>query len=128
MNFAYLILYVPDVTASVTFYERAFGLARRFVDDSGRYAELETGATALAFADANFAPTRGAFRPSRPAEAAAAAEIAFATRDVDAGYARALAAGATAVSSPAAKPWGQVVAYVRDANGFLVELCTPIAA
>jgi lactoylglutathione lyase len=23
-------------------------------------------------------------------------------------------------------PWGQTVAYVRDNNGFLVELCTPM--
>jgi hypothetical protein len=25
------------------------------------------------------------------------------------------------------KPWGQVVAYVRDLNGYLVEICTPMA-
>ena len=24
-------------------------------------------------------------------------------------------------------PWGQTIAYVADINGFLVELCTPVA-
>jgi len=24
-------------------------------------------------------------------------------------------------------PWGQTIAYVADINGFLVELCTPMA-
>ncbi len=33
---------------TVEFYERAFGLSRRFLHESGSYAEMETGATALA--------------------------------------------------------------------------------
>ena len=40
----------------------------------------------------------------------------------------ALAAGATAVRAPAKKPWGQIVSYVRDNNGFLVEICSPVTA
>jgi hypothetical protein len=28
------------------------------------------------------------------------------------------------VVEPVSKPWGQTVAYVRDLDGFLVELCT----
>ena len=39
---------------------------------------------------------------------------------------RALKAGAASVTPPETKPWGQTVAYVRDNNGFLVELCTPL--
>jgi len=46
--------------------------------------------------------------------------------DVSALYARAVKAGATAVSEPATKPWGQTVAYLRDKDGHLVELCTPL--
>jgi len=30
MKLGYAIFYVPDVEAAVTFYERAFGLKRRF--------------------------------------------------------------------------------------------------
>ena len=48
MKFGYTILYVPDVAASLTFFEKAFGFACRFLHESGAYGELETGATALA--------------------------------------------------------------------------------
>ena len=53
-------------------------------------------------------------------------EIALVTPDVPALYARAVKAGATSVSEPTAKPWGQTVAYLRDKDGHLVELCTPL--
>ena len=51
-SLGYVILYVNDVAASLAFYEKAFGLARRFFhDDNGKaYGELETGAARLAFA------------------------------------------------------------------------------
>ena len=39
---------------------------------------------------------------------------------------RALEAGAVKVTSPQVKPWGQTVAYVRDPEGMLVEICTPV--
>jgi lactoylglutathione lyase len=35
-----------------------------------------------------------------------------------------LASGATEVKPPETKPWGQIVVYVRDLNGFLVEICS----
>lgn len=129
-SLGYTILYVEDVAAALDFYERAFGLARRFFhDDGGKcYGELETGATRLAFASLGLAEEHLGRRPVTPDPAGAplAFEIALVTGDVDALYARALDAGATAVSAPAIKPWGQTVAYVRDAAGFLVELCTAI--
>lgn len=43
-------------------------------------------------------------------------------------HARALAAGATELRAPEAKPWGQTVSYVRCPDGTLVELCTPVGA
>jgi len=59
MKLGYTILYVPDVAASLDFFERAFGLQRRFLHESGTYGELETGSTTLSFAahelgDGNF--------------------------------------------------------------------------
>lgn len=38
-----------------------------------------------------------------------------------------LQSGATEAKPPAEKPWDQTVAYVRDLNGFLVEICSPSA-
>ena len=29
--------------------------------------------------------------------------------------------------APQEKPWGQVVAYVKDLNGIIVELCTSMS-
>ena len=49
MKFGYTIICVQDVTSSIEFFERAFGLKRRFIHESG-YGELETGETAWAFA------------------------------------------------------------------------------
>jgi len=52
VSLGYVILYVEDVSATLDFYEKAFGLSRRFFheDDGKAYGELETGATRLAFA------------------------------------------------------------------------------
>lgn len=128
MHFAYTIVYVADVRAAVAFYERAFGLAARFVSDEGDYGELETGATTLAFASAAMAEANGTpVQLPDPGKPAPGIEIAFATDDVPAAWERALAAGAVAIAEPATKPWGQVVSYVRDPFGVLVEICTPMA-
>jgi uncharacterized glyoxalase superfamily protein PhnB len=45
---------------------------------------------------------------------------------VDAADAKAVSAGAVAFRDPEQKPWGQRVAYVREPNGILVELRTPV--
>lgn len=128
MKFGYTIVYVPDVEASLAFFERAFGLARRFLHESGSYGELDTGDTALAFAahelgDMNFP---GGHVAAHTSKQPLGIEIALVTSDVPAAHAKAVAAGATALSEPVAKPWGQVVSYVRCPDGTLVELCTPI--
>ena len=51
-------------------------------------------------------------------------EIGFTTDDVARTFAGALAAGALLLEEPKTKPWGQVVAYVRDLDGFLIEICS----
>ena len=123
----YVLLYVPDVARAIAFWQKAFGLSLRFAHESGTYAELETGGTALGFvAEATARENGGAFRPNRPDAEPAGIEVALCTHDVPALWQRATEAGATPVKPPATKPWGQTVAYVRDADGVLVELCTPM--
>jgi lactoylglutathione lyase len=127
MRFGYAIAYVPDVEATIAFWERAFGLKRRMVVEGGEYGELETGATRLAFAAEYMAGRHGfAIRPNRPREDPAGFEVALVTENVQAAFDRAVAAGAAPASKPSQKPWGQIVAYVRDLNGVLVELCSPL--
>jgi lactoylglutathione lyase len=129
MRLGYVIIYVPDVKAAVEFYEKAFGLQRRLIHESG-YGELETGATALAFATEQLAERNGVvMRPNRRSDQeAAGAEIALVVADPQACFQRAVAEGATKVKEPTLKPWGQTVAYVRDLNGFLVEICSEMNA
>jgi lactoylglutathione lyase len=128
MQFAYTIVYVADVPASLDFYERAFGLQRRFLHESGAYGELDTGSTALAFVDHETARDSigGDYIAADTSARPLGMEIGFATADVAAAYERALAAGATGLTAPVTKPWGQTVAYVRCPDGSLVELCTPM--
>lgn len=129
MKFAYTIVYVPDVAASLAFFEQAFGFTRRFLHESGTYGELETGTTALAFAAHELAAMNfsvghvAAHSSPKPL----GIELGFVTEDVPAAYARALAAGAQEIAPPQSKPWGQEVAYVRCPDGTLVELCTSMA-
>ena len=129
MKLGYTILYVPDVAASLDFCERAFGLRRRFLHESGTYGELDTGGTTLAFADhalgeANFAGGHVAAHSSpRPL----GFEIGLVTDDVAAAHQAALQAGATEMAAPKTKPWGQTVSYVRCPDGLLVELCTQVS-
>ena len=67
LRFGYTILYVSDVAASLDFYERALGQRRRFVHESGQYAELDTGPTVLALAARELAAANvpGLYRPER---------------------------------------------------------------
>ena len=128
MKFAYTIVYVADVAASLAFFERAFGLQRRFLHESGGYGELQTGATTLSFASHDTA--RGNLGHDYVAVDVSAQplgiEIGLVTEDVAAACRRAVNAGATLLAAPATKPWGQTVAYVRCPDGTLVELCTAV--
>ncbi len=128
MKLAYTIIYVADVPKSVAFYEAAFGLKRRFIHESNLYGEMETGETVLAFAGTKAAEMNGvAIVPNDPSGPAAAWEICFVTEDVTAAYDRALSQGCKPVSPPSEKPWGQTVSYVRDLDGCLVEIASPVA-
>ena len=129
-SLGYVILYVKDVNASLTFYEKAFGLTRRFFNDTNgkAYGELETGAARLAFASLALAEEhlKQKVNAASPKKAALGVEIALTTPDVQAMFIRATNAGAIAISEPETKPWGQTVAWLRDNTGFLVEICTPM--
>lgn len=128
MLLGWVIVYVDDPPAAREFYMRAFGLQGGFVAPTTTYAELDTGATKLAFAaytlgEANFpGGVRAAAFEGQPANM----EIALVADDVDGAYIRALEAGCSSLSEPSDKPHGQRVAYVRDPYGTLVELATPL--
>jgi lactoylglutathione lyase len=128
MKLGYAIAYVVDVKKTVEFYERAFGLTRTLLDDKGLYGELGTGDTKLGFVAHAYQKQNlpGGFRAAQVDEAPPPFEFAFTTDDVAGAVENAVKAGARKVLAPTKKPWGQTVAYVRDLDGNLVELCTPM--
>lgn len=127
MKLGYTILYVANVRQTLAFYEKAFGLQTKFLHDSGDFGELDTGATSLAFSSRQLMQQLGK-NPQAPDSKAPCFEIALTTADVPAALTRALAAGAGLIEEPKEMPWGQTIAYVSDLDGFLVEICTPVAA
>ncbi len=119
---------VPDVVASVEFFERAFGLKRRFIHDSG-YGELDTGASALAFAshELGAANLPGGYVKASQSGEPLGMEVALVTDQVAEGHAKAIAEGAVSLKEPVLKPWGQTVSYVRCPDRTRVEFCSPVA-
>ena len=128
MKFGYAIVYVPDVLASVEFFEKAFGLKRRFVHESG-YGEMDTGATALAFASHDLGASNlpGGYVKASHSGEPLGMEIALVTDDVAAAHEKAISEGAVSIKEPILKPWGQTVSYVRCPDGTLVEICSSVS-
>lgn len=128
MKYGYTIFYVEDVEKTVVFYEEAFGFSRKMITPEKDYAELNTEATILAFAslelgNSNF---RNGFQKIKNHEKPIGMEIAFITESIEKDFEKAIAAGAVEFEKIVKKPWGQKVGYLRDINGILIEICTPI--
>lgn len=128
LTLGWVIAYVDEPTTVSAFYADTFGLQPEFAAPDGSYAQLDTGATKLAFAsyalgEKNF---DGGVRRPEGGEQPNNMEITLVTEDVDAAHARALAAGCENLADPVDKPHGQRVAYVRDPFRTLVELATPL--
>src|SRR4051812_4691874 len=119
----WVIVYVPDIEEALAFYERAFGMTRRFAVDT--YGELDTGSTVLAFAAESLGEENfpgGVRRPS--GDKAPNVELALVFDDVAAAFAHAVDSGCTALAEPKDKPQGQTVGWVRDPFGTLIEIAS----
>ena len=127
MKLGYTLFYVNDVEQTMKFYAKAFGLEAGFLHESNQYGEMVTGETKLGFVAHETAESHGFnYDKMDIKKNPAAFEIGFVTDDVKSAYEQAIKNGAISVASPKTKPWGQTVSYVRDCNGFLIEICSPI--
>uniref|UniRef100_A0A0E0KC01 VOC domain-containing protein n=1 Tax=Oryza punctata TaxID=4537 RepID=A0A0E0KC01_ORYPU len=129
--FAYTVVYVKDVPKSAAFYSAAFGYTVRRLDQSHKWAELESGATTIAFTPLHQRETdalTGAVQLPDSAGERGPVEICFDYADVDAAYRRAVDSGAVPVSPPEQKSWGQKVGYVRDIDGIIVRMGSHVRA
>lgn len=125
MKLQYALFYVDDVEKTMDFYSLAFGLEKGFLHESKQYGEMKTGETKIGFVHHDTASSHGfSYEKVKLKKKPFAFEIGFVTDNVEQAYSKAIKSGAIAVSSPTKKPWGQVVSYVRDNNGFLVEICS----
>lgn len=128
MKYAYTILYVASVEQTMMFYTNAFGFVPKFMTPEKDYGELISGETTIAFASLELGKSnfKAGFDNIADHKNPVGVEMAFTTTDIERDFQIALEAGATEYEPLTEKPWGQKVGYLRDINGFLIEICTPI--
>lgn len=128
MKYTYTILYVDSVSETIDFYEKAFGFQRKFITPEEDYGELLSGDTTIAFASIELGNSNfnNDFEKISNSEKPKGVEMAFTTENIEADFQKAIEAGATEFVPLSQKPWGQTVGYLRDNNGFLIEICTPM--
>jgi uncharacterized glyoxalase superfamily protein PhnB len=128
VKLGYTILYVADVTKSIEFYEIAFGFERKFITPENDYGELLTGETTISFASKELANSnlKNGFIESMQTNKPFGIELALVTDNVQLIIDKAKEIGALVTEQPIQKPWGQTVGYIRDIDGFLLEICTPM--
>jgi uncharacterized glyoxalase superfamily protein PhnB len=124
IKFSHTIFYVKNVLQTIHFYESVFEIKLKFVHESKAYAELMTGDVTLAFSSEELGKMNlpSGFQKNSAHALPHACEIVFTTDNPEQLYQKAIKSGAISLSSPQEKPWGQVVAYVRDPNGILIEI------
>jgi lactoylglutathione lyase len=120
------MLYVSDVSRSTRFYQEAVGATCDHADDDGSYAELTLGSLVMGVVQVEHARRHfpGEFRRHDASDMPAAFELYVEVDDLGAAVARALEAGATQLSEPTERPWGQTNAFLRDPDGVVIELAT----
>jgi len=119
----YVILYVESLDEALAFYGKVFGFEEKM--RQGPYAETSTGATTLAFCERGFVAEHLGIEPGPKGVGASEIGIVVAKPQVSTFFQQALAAGATSLLLPKEQPWGQMVSYVRDPAGHLLEICSP---
>lgn len=127
-KFAYTVVYVKDVAQSVEFYKKAFGIHIRRLEKNQKWGELDSGETTIAFTPLEQRETAltGGVQTADLGEPRQSVELAFNFNDVDQAFKHAVSMGAVPVAQPEDKPWGQRVGYVRDTNGVMLRLGSPV--
>jgi uncharacterized glyoxalase superfamily protein PhnB len=130
IQYAYTILYVKDVASTIKFYNEAFGFEKKMLTPENDYGEINSGSTTIAFASIELGKSnfRNGFEESKLTNKPFGIELAFTSTTVKEVMTNAIRFGAVELEEAVTKPWGQEVGYLRDPNGFIIEICSPIAA
>ena len=124
LQFATAVVYTADIAATVAFYERATGLAPSYYDRELGFALLGPEQAVAVASHAAGALMLDAGYTRAEHGRVRGAELAFWADDVPAAFARAVAAGAVALTPPRVMPWGQTVAYVEAPEGTILGFLT----
>ena len=116
----YVILFVDDLMRSKRFYSQACGLEVKY--EAAHFVQFETGATRFGLYTREAMAELLGTRVVAPQPGGDGFEIGFKVDDCDDAYSQMLAAGAAAAAEPVTRSWGQRTAYVRDPDGYLIEL------
>ena len=126
-KFGYTVVYIKDVEATINWYQQVFGLGLKFINPEKTYAELLTGDTTLVFANDDFQrqnyPT---FLENKSGKEPAGLNLSFITDTVEEIFSKAVNQGATLIKNVETKPWGQKEGWLRDINGILVTIVSPL--
>ncbi len=117
----YVILFVRDLDASITFYRDVLGVPLRFTEHG--YAEFDTKGARLALYER--ARLSGLIR-RRPTDGGPTGEVVFMVDDVDAEAERLRTAGVEVLAGPVDHPWGHRTVHVADPDGHVVEFAQRI--
>lgn len=121
MKFASTRLVAKDIKAMVRFYEMVTGQPAEW--PAPVFAEIVTPSATLAF---GVAETVALFKEGSAEPAAnRTAILEFMVADVEADYAR-LKDKAEVIHEPKTMPWGNRTVQLRDPEGTLVSLFTPV--
>ncbi|MFT7899109.1 VOC family protein [Tenacibaculum ascidiaceicola] len=128
MKYGYTILYVENVKETIKFYEKAFGFTPKFITPENDYGELISGETTIAFASYKLGKSnfKKEFIKANISSKPFGIEMVFVSENIEVDFKKAIDMGAIEFEPIKEKPWGQKVGYVRDINGFLIEICSPI--
>jgi predicted enzyme related to lactoylglutathione lyase len=122
MNFVSIRLITDDVAGLAQFYQRVTGVAVQW--STPDFAELRTSAGTVAIGSIRTVALFG--EGSARAGANHSAIIEFLVDDVDAEYLRIKEFTDQFVNQPTTMPWGNRSLLLRDPDGNLVNLFTPV--
>lgn len=122
MNLVSIRLITADVAVLAEFYERVTGMAVQW--STPDFAELVTPAGTLAIGSTRTVAMFG--EGSARAADNHSAIIEFLVENVDAEYVRLKEFNAEFVNEPTTLPWGNRSLLLRDPDGNLVNLFTPV--
>ena len=118
-------LYIDGADAAIRFYGEAFGaieVVRMPAGDRIMHAEIRIGDSHVMLADEN--PEQDVLSPT--SRGGATSSLMIYLPDVDAVFARAVAAGATSVREPTDQFWGDRMGVLTDPFGHQWSLATHI--